>query len=215
MASLHQLLKLMVEKGASDLHITCGSPPQFRIDGHLVPTKSPPMSKEETQAICYSFLTESQKHAFEETNELDLSFGVKGLCRFRANVFVQRGAVTGTFRAIPTKIHSFSELGLPSVVGDLTDRRSGLVLVTGPTGSGKSTTLAAMVDKINSTTHGHILTIEDPIEYRTPIRSASSTSARWAPIRPTSRTRCATCCGRIPTWCWWASCAIWRPCRRP
>jgi twitching motility protein PilT len=168
MASLHQLLKLMVEKGASDLHITCGSPPQFRIDGHLVPTKSPPMSKEETQAICYSFLTESQKHVFEEQNELDLSFGVKGLCRFRANVFVQRGAVTGTFRAIPTKIHSFSELGLPQVVGDLTDRRSGLVLVTGPTGSGKSTTLASMVDKINSTTHGHILTIEDPIEYLHP-----------------------------------------------
>lgn len=168
MANLHQLLKLMVEKGASDLHITCGSPPQFRIDGHLVPTKSPPMSKEETQALCYSFLNESQKHAFEENNELDLSFGVKGLCRFRANVFVQRGAVSGTFRAIPTKIHSFAELGLPGVVGELTERRSGLVLVTGPTGSGKSTTLASMVDKINSSTHGHILTIEDPIEYLHP-----------------------------------------------
>jgi twitching motility protein PilT len=165
MASLHQLLKLMVEKGASDLHITCGCPPQFRIDGNLVAIKAPPLTREDSQAICYSFLTETQKHTFEEKNELDLSFGVKGLCRFRANVFVQRGAVAGTFRVIPTKIHSLSELGLPGVVETLTRRNQGLVLVTGATGSGKSTTLASMVDRVNLERHGHILTIEDPIEF--------------------------------------------------
>jgi twitching motility protein PilT len=159
---------LMVEKGASDLHITVGSPPQLRIDGHLVPVKANPLTKDETQALCYSFLTETQKHRFEQTRELDLSFGVKGLCRFRANVFVQRGAVSGAFRAIPQKIHSLEELGLPTVVGSLTERASGLVLVTGATGSGKSTTLAAMVDRINSTHHHHILTLEDPIEFLHP-----------------------------------------------
>jgi twitching motility protein PilT len=168
MANLHQLLKLMVEKGASDLHITCGTAPQLRIDGGLIPLKSAPLSREETQLLCYSFLTEAQKHKFEQTNELDLSFGVKGLCRFRANIFMQRGAVAGTFRVIPTKIHNFQELGLPQIVGELTTRSRGLVLVTGPTGSGKSTTLASMVDKINREQHMHILTIEDPIEYLHP-----------------------------------------------
>ncbi len=168
MANLHQLLKLMVEKGASDLHITCGTAPQLRIDGALIPLKSAPLSREETQQLCYSFLTEAQKHKFEQTNELDLSFGVKGLCRFRANIFMQRGAVAGTFRVIPTKIHNFQELGLPQIVGELTTRSRGLVLVTGPTGSGKSTTLASMVDKINREQHMHILTIEDPIEYLHP-----------------------------------------------
>lgn len=172
MASLHALLKLMVEKGASDLHITCGTPPQLRIDGHLIPLKSPPLAREETQALCYSFLTEAQKHRFEQDHELDLSFGVKGLCRFRANIFMQRGAVAGAFRVIPTKIHGFDELGLPEVVGQLTGRTRGLLLVTGPTGSGKSTTLAAMVDKINRERHHHILTIEDPIEYLHPHKNS-------------------------------------------
>ncbi len=172
MANLHQLLTLMVEKGASDLHITCGSAPQLRIDGQLIPLKSAPVSREETQQLCYSFLTEAQKHRFEQHNELDLSFGVKGLCRFRANIFMQRGAVAGSFRVIPTKLHSFPELGLPPIVGELTTRTRGLVLVTGPTGSGKSTTLAAMVDKINTERHHHILTIEDPIEYLHPHKNS-------------------------------------------
>ena len=165
MANLHQLLKLMVEKGASDLHVTCGSPAQLRIDGQLIPLKTAPLTREDTQQLCYSFLTESQKHKFEEANELDLSFGVKGLSRFRANLFMQRGAVSAAFRVIPMKIHNFDELGLPAVIADLTNKTKGLVLVTGPTGSGKSTTLAAMVDKINTEKHYHILTIEDPIEY--------------------------------------------------
>lgn len=168
MPNLHQLLKVMIEKGATDLHITTGSPPQLRIDGSLVPLKSPPLTAPETKQLCYSILTESQKQKFEEHNELDLSFGVKGLSRFRANIFMQRGAVAGAFRAIPFRIMSFQELGLPPVVETLCDKPRGLILVTGPTGCGKSTTLAAMIDRINSTRHEHIITIEDPIEYLHP-----------------------------------------------
>ena len=168
MANLHQLLKAMVEKGSSDLHITTGSPPQLRIDGKLVPLKTAPLSPVETKQLCYSILTDAQKHKFEEDSELDLSFGVKGLSRFRANVFMQRGAVAGAFRTIPFKILSFQELGLPPIVAELTKKPRGLVLVTGPTGSGKSTTLASIIDKINTDRHEHIITIEDPIEYLHP-----------------------------------------------
>ena len=165
---LHQLLKAMIEKGASDMHITTGSPPLLRIDGQIVPLKLPPLGPVETKQLCYSILTEEQKIQFEKTNELDLSFGVKSLSRFRANVYMQRGAVAGAFRTIPFKILTFEELGLPAVVSDLSQRPAGLVLVTGPTGSGKSTTLAAMIDKINSEQRLHIITIEDPIEYLHP-----------------------------------------------
>ena len=158
----------MIEKGASDLHITTGAPPQLRIDGRLVPLKTPPLTPVETKQLCYSILTDAQKHQFEETKELDLSFGVKNLSRFRANVYMQRGAVSGAFRTIPFKIMGFSELGLPPSVGELAAKPRGLVLVTGPTGSGKSTTLASMIDKINTERHEHILTVEDPIEYLHP-----------------------------------------------
>ena len=168
MANLHQLLKAMIEKGSSDLHITTGSPPQLRIDGNLVPLKTPPLTPVDTKQLCYSILTDAQKHKFEEENELDLSFGVKNLSRFRANLFLQRGAVAGAFRTIPFKILTFQELGLPPVVAELSDRPRGLVLVTGPTGSGKSTTLATIIDKVNSENHYHILTIEDPIEFLHP-----------------------------------------------
>ncbi len=168
MANLHQLLKAMVEKGASDLHITTGSPPQLRIDGKLVPLKTPPLNPVDTKQICYSILTDAQKHKFEEESELDLSFGVKGLSRFRANIFMQRGAVAGAFRTIPFKILTFAELGLPPIVAELAKKPRGLVLVTGPTGSGKSTTLASIIDKINTDRHEHILTVEDPIEYLHP-----------------------------------------------
>jgi len=168
MANLHQLLKAMVEKGASDLHITTGSAPQLRIDGKLVPLKTAALTPVETKQLCYSILTDAQKHKFEEENELDLSFGVKGLSRFRANVFMQRGAVAGAFRTIPFKILSFQELGLPPIVSELAKKPRGLILVTGPTGSGKSTTLASIIDKINTDRHEHIITIEDPIEYLHP-----------------------------------------------
>jgi twitching motility protein PilT len=163
--SLHQLLKTMVEKGASDLHITTGTPPLLRIDGSIVPLKLPALGPVETKQLCFTVLTEEQRAAFEKHNELDLSFGVKGLSRFRANVFMQRGNVAGAFRTIPFKILSFEELGLPAIIGEFANRPSGLVLVTGPTGSGKSTTLAAILDKINTEQRLHIITVEDPIEY--------------------------------------------------
>jgi len=163
--TLHQLLKSMVEKGASDLHITTGSAPQLRIDGELVPFRVPPLGPVETKQLCYSVLTDDQKAKFEEEQELDLSFGIKNLSRFRANVFLQKGAIAGVFRTIPFKIRSFQELGLPRVIEELCNKPRGLVLVTGPTGSGKSTTLAAMIDKINTERHEHIVTMEDPIEF--------------------------------------------------
>ncbi len=168
MASLHELLRLMIERGASDLHITVESPPQLRIDGKLTPLDLAPLTAQETKQMCYSVLTEAQKHKFEQDNELDLSFGIKGLSRFRANIFLQRGAVAGAFRTIPYQIRSFDELGLPPIVKELTKKPRGLILVTGPTGSGKSTTLATMINEINSTRHEHIVTIEDPIEYLHP-----------------------------------------------
>ena len=166
--SLHQLLKTMMDKAGSDLHITAATPPVIRIDGELVPLKLPPLSPSDCKRICYSILTDIQKSKFEEENELDLSFGVKGLARFRANIFMQRGVVSGAFRQIPFKIATIKDLGLPSTIEDLCKRPRGLVLVTGPTGSGKSTTLAAMIDLINRETHQHILTIEDPIEFLHP-----------------------------------------------
>ena len=166
--NLHQLLKAMIEKGASDMHITTGSPPLLRIDGSIVPLKLPPLSPVDTKQLCYSVLTEEQKITFEKRNELDLSFGVRALSRFRANIFMQRGAIAGAFRSIPFKILSFDELGLPPVVAELAAKPRGLVLVTGPTGSGKSTTLASIIDKINSETRQHIITVEDPIEYLHP-----------------------------------------------
>ncbi len=165
---IDQLLRAMLEKGASDLHITSGSPPQLRIDGRLVPLRMPPLTPTQTKQLCYSVLTDAQKMRFEEEQELDLSFGVKNLARFRANIYWQRGAVAGAFRLIPFKVRSLQELGLPQVVGDLCRKPRGLILVTGPTGSGKSTTLAAMIDLINTERRGHIITIEDPIEYLHP-----------------------------------------------
>jgi twitching motility protein PilT len=163
--AIHQLLKTLVDQGGTDLHVTTNSPPQIRIHGKMVPLQVPPLGPSDTKNLIYSVLTDSQKHRFEESLELDFSFGVKGLARFRANVFYQRGAVGGAFRVIPWEIRSFQSLGLPAVVAELCEKPRGLILVTGPTGSGKSTTLAAMLDKINSERHEHIVTIEDPIEY--------------------------------------------------
>lgn len=163
--SLQDLLTLMIEQNASDLHITSGSPPQLRIDGSLRPVNVPPLSPTDTKKLAYSILTEKQKKQFEEKNELDLSFGVKNLSRFRANVFMQRGAISAAIRVIPYKILDFKMLGLPPIVEELAKKPKGLILVTGPTGSGKSTTLASIVDYINRNRKGHIVTIEDPIEF--------------------------------------------------
>lgn len=170
--NMHELLKIMVEKGGSDLHITIGSKPQIRIDGELNQLEEyPVLTSGDTKTLCYSILTESQKHKFEEENELDFSFGIKGLSRFRGNLFMQRGSVAGVFRTIPYRIMTFEELGLPPIVAELADRTKGLVLVTGATGSGKSTTLATIIDKINRERKEHIITIEDPIEFLHPHKS--------------------------------------------
>ncbi len=171
MANLHDMLKELIARGGSDLHITTNTPPQIRIDGKLAALDMPALNPIETKQLCYSVLTDTQKHKFEEENELDLSFGVKGLSRFRGNVFVQRGAVAGVFRTIPFKILTFEELGVPPIVAELAHKPRGLIIVTGPTGSGKSTTLASIIDKINIERHEHIVTIEDPIEYLHPHKS--------------------------------------------
>jgi twitching motility protein PilT len=165
MATLPELLKTMVEMDGSDLHIATNTPPQIRVNGRLERLALPELQPAETKQLVYSVLTDSQKKRFEETLELDFSFGIRGLARFRCNLFNQRGAVGAVYRLIPEKIRTFQDLGLPAVLGSLAERPRGLVLVTGPTGSGKSTTLAAMIDKINIERHEHILTIEDPIEY--------------------------------------------------
>jgi len=166
MATLPELLKTMVEMDGSDLHIATQTPPQVRVHGHLQRLPLPELTPAETKSLVYSVLTDSQKKRFEESMELDFSFGIKAIgARFRCNVFNQRGAVGAVYRLIPEKIRTFQELGLPPVLATLAERPRGLVLITGPTGSGKSTTLAAMLNKINEERHDHILTIEDPIEY--------------------------------------------------
>ena len=164
--SLSELLRSLSDLQGSDLHVTTGTPPQVRVHGHLRPLEGyRNLTSADTKQLAYSVLTDAQKHRFEENLELDFSFGVKGLSRFHANLFNQRGAVGAVFRAIPYEIKAFEDLGLPSVVKELCNKPRGLILVTGPTGSGKSTTLAAMLDKINRERHEHILTIEDPIEF--------------------------------------------------
>jgi twitching motility protein PilT len=165
MVSLRQLLEEMTKMRASDLHISAGVPPQVRVDGSIVAMGHPPLTPQMTQQLAYSVLTEEQRKRFETTKELDLSFGVPGLSRFRANVYLQRGVTSMAIRQIPYEILTFEQLGLSKVVRDFTTKQKGLVLVTGPTGSGKSTTLAAMIDLINTDRAGHIITIEDPIEY--------------------------------------------------
>jgi len=164
--NLRTLLDEMIRRGASDLHITAGERPKFRIDGQITNASGDgELSPKETLAIAYSILTEAQKKRFETEDELDFSFGIQNLSRFRGNVFKQRGCVTMVIRQIPFNIKTADQLGLPNMITRLAEKPRGLVLVTGPTGSGKSTTLAAMIDKINREERGHILTVEDPIEF--------------------------------------------------
>ncbi|MEE8561144.1 MAG: ATPase, T2SS/T4P/T4SS family, partial [Gemmatimonadota bacterium] len=159
------LLEEMIGKGASDLHISVNERPKLRIDGRLMAMGGERLRPKDTMELAYSVLTEQQKKRFEQDSELDFSFAVPKLSRFRGNVFRQRGSVAMAIRQIPFEIRSFEELGMPPVVAKMADKPRGLVLVTGPTGSGKSTTLAAMIDKINSEREAHIITIEDPIEF--------------------------------------------------
>jgi twitching motility protein PilT len=165
MQTLPELLQTLVQMEGSDLHITTNTPPQVRVHGHLTRLDGAALTPSDTKQLTYSVLTDAQKKRFEETYELDFSFGIKGLARFRVNMFNQRGAVGAVYRLIPERIRAFQELSLPPVLATLAEKPRGLVLVTGPTGSGKSTTLAAMIDKINKERRDHILTIEDPIEF--------------------------------------------------
>lgn len=165
MIGLRQLLEEMVKAEASDLHLTVGSPPVIRVDGKLVRMAHDPLTPEITKKLAYSIMSEKQRLKFENNSELDLSFGIENMSRFRGNVFVQRGNVAVALRRIPYEVMSFEDLGLPKVIADLAKLQRGLILVTGPTGSGKSTTLASIIDKINRERQCHIITIEDPIEY--------------------------------------------------
>ena len=165
MITLYQLLKATVKQNASDLHIVAGSAPALRVNGRMVRVKTEELTSEQTKKICYSILTDAQKSEFEETRELDFSFEIRNIARFRANLFKQKGNVSGVFRLIPLSIPDFQKLALPKQIMRCTDFEHGLVLVAGPTGSGKTTTIAALIDKINTERRGHIITIEDPIEY--------------------------------------------------
>ena len=165
MISLQQLLKACVTEGASDLHLVAGSSPALRVDGRIIKVKSKELSPEEVQQLCYSLLTEGQKSYFEEHREIDFSFGVKKIARFRVNYFYQKGMISAAFRRIPLDVPKMDELKLPGILKEFIDFPHGLVLVTGPTGAGKSTSLAAMINEINEQRRGHIITIEDPIEY--------------------------------------------------
>lgn len=165
MVSLRELLEQMVRVGASDLHLTAGSPPVIRVDGKLQRMPYDLLTSEETKKIAYSMLNEKQKLKFEQNWELDFSFGIESMSRFRANIFMQRGNAAVALRQIPYEIKTFEQLGLPKVIADFAKLPRGLVLVTGPTGSGKSTTLAAIIDKVNKERPVHIITVEDPIEY--------------------------------------------------
>lgn len=163
--TLNSLLRLMVEKNSSDLHIASGMPPSIRVDGHLQPVDDHKLTPEQAKAICFECLDDKLKRTFDNERSVDLSFGIEGLSRFRANVFWSIDTVAGAFRTIPYKIPRPEDIGLPPVVVEIADRPRGLVLVTGPTGSGKSTTLASIIQRINETRHDHLITVEDPIEY--------------------------------------------------
>ena len=165
MVNLRELLEILIEKNASDLHLAVGSPPQIRVDGRLLTLDMDALTPDATKKLAYSMMSERQKQRFEESSELDMSFGIENMSRFRCNVFVQRGNVSVALRQIPYKVPSFEELGVDKAIIELANLPRGLVLVTGPTGSGKSTTLAALIDKVNRERHSHILTVEDPIEY--------------------------------------------------
>ena len=162
---IQHLFKLMVDSNASDLHITVGTSPCIRVNGEIVRVKTPPMNADDTKKLVYQILSPEQQSEFENKLELDFSFGVKGLARFRSNIFLSKGAVAAVFRQIPSVIPEFKALNLPNTIISMTDVSNGLILVTGPTGSGKSTTLAAMLDHLNAHEAGHIITLEDPVEF--------------------------------------------------
>ena len=165
MATIDELFKLMVEQGASDLHVTSGAPPYLRVHGNMVPLNYKELSSQDVQGLLFEILSEKQKKQFVEKWELDCAYTIAGIGRFRCNIFMQRKGLAAVFRIIPEKIKTAQELNLPPALMDMIDCDRGLILVTGPTGSGKSTTLAALIHQINMTRDAHILTVEDPIEF--------------------------------------------------
>ena len=202
MATLPELLKTMVENDGSDLHITTDTPPQIRVHGHLQPLDLPPLGPAETKALAYSVLTDAQKQRFEEALELDFSFGIRGLARFRCNVFNQRGAVAAVFRVIPES-HQGLRRARPAAGARRRSPSGRAAWCSSPArpARGKSTTLAAMIDKINTERHEHILTIEDPIEFLHPHKGCLVNQREVHRTRRASRTRCAQRCARTPTSC--------------
>src|SRR6185437_14286834 len=209
--AIDDLLRRAVENKASDLHLKVGNHPYLRVDGILQPVADVPrITPEEMLSMAFSMMTNRQKQKFKETAELDMAYGVAGLGRFRVNVFQQRGNVGMVLRVIPTKIRTIEELELPRVLAQVCEEQRGLVLTTGTTGSGKSTTLAAMIDRINSLRAEHIITIEDPIEYLHRDKKDLSTSAKWKSILLRSRRLCALPCAKTRMWYSSVKCAIWR-----
>ena len=210
--NIDDLLRIAMERRASDLHLKVGNYPHLRIDGDLTPlTDQPRVSAEDMLTMAFSMMSARQKQKFKETTEIDMAYGVAGLGRFRVNVFQQRGNVGLVLRVIPTKIRALDELYLPKIVEQICEMPRGLILVTGVTGSGKSTTLAAMVDRINSTRAEHIITIEDPIEFLHRDKKGYVNQREVEVDTPSSAPRCALLCVRIPTSSWSAKCAISKP----
>ena len=205
-----ELLRFAVSEEASDIHVSSGEPPIMRIDGDLKRLDHPALSPDDVHRMIYDIMGDKQRKDFEELNELDFSFEM-GNSRFRVNAFIQRRGKSAAFRVIPTTILSLEQLGMPSILKKLCEHEKGLVLVTGPTGSGKSTTLAAMVDFINNTREGHIVTIEDPIEFVHSSKNAWSISGNWEITPIPSPTPFAAHSVKIPITFWWVRCAIWKP----
>lgn len=210
MAKINYLFKMLKQQGASDLHISSGAPPLFRLHGEMMPLNYPALSHDQAKGLVYEILFDEQKQAFEEKNDLDFAYELQGVARFRGNLMMTHRGIAAVFRIIPSKILTADDLNLPEGVRKLTRMKKGLVLVTGPTGSGKSTTLAAMIDLINSTRKEHILTIEDPLEFVHQNKNHCSISARSEPTRIRLRTLCGLLCARTRTLFWSERCATWR-----
>jgi twitching motility protein PilT len=204
-----QLLSFGVQQGASDCHLSAGEPPMIRIDGEMKKVDSPALTKEQVHSLVYDIMSDAQRRVFEESHECDFSFELQNVARFRVNVFLQRKGEGAVFRTIPTKVLSLEELGMPPILKQLCDKDKGLILVTGPTGSGKSTTLAAMIDYLNSSFEGHILTVEDPIEFVHASKKCLVNQRELGPHTHSFANALKSALREDPDWS--VKCATWRP----
>ena len=215
MIDISKLLTFGVQQGASDCHISSGEPPMIRLHGDLKKLDHPPLSQDETHALIYDMMSDAQRKNFEEHRECDFSFDLGDIARFRVNVFVQGRGLGAVFRTIPTEILPLEKLGMPPILRQLCDREKGLILVTGPTGSGKSTTLAGMIDYLNNTFEGHIIRLKIQWSLCTNPKNASSTNESWAYIPCPSQMRSAPPFAKTPTSFSWAKCGTWKPSNSP